>query len=547
MNDTPQLARISEAIDEALDGVHIPRDEAHDGPESDSGPQSNGQSDGKPDSAATVLVNMAMLRYDFGISTTGETYATPKDGYPVVALLRGSKTAIRNTLAREYFREHRKAAPQQALTDALSVVEGFAQEKEEQELYLRVAHNDEGLWLDLGDTTGRAVLISRTGWRIIGRPPMLFKRTTLNGPLPEPDTDGDLGELWELLNVSEDDRPLLIAALVSALFLKMPHPVIAFMGEAGTGKTTTEKIVVSVIDPGPVPVRKPPRDPDSWVTAAAGSWMVALDNLSEIRPWLSDSICRAVTGDGDVRRKLYTDGDHSVFAFRRCVCLNGIDWGATRGDLGERMLPITLERIPESRRLTEDQIWPAWEERHSRILGALLDVAVNILAELPSVELDCKPRMADYAKILHTVDIVLGTNGLDHYIAKQSSLAADSLSGDPFSAALAMMHDEFHGTSAALLHRLTPENPTRDWPKQAREVTALVRRAAPALIKLGWRVEDDGARNHQKVLLWTITPPEIARNPSPQSPHSRDEDDSAGVAGVAGGGYGTSQVGGFEL
>ena len=75
--------------------------------------------------------------------------------------------------------------------------------------------------------------------------------------------------------------------------------------------------------------RKPPRDPESWVTAAAGSWYVGIDNLSDVRPWLSDSICRAVTGDGDVRRKLYTDGELAVFAFRRCVCLNGIDLGAT--------------------------------------------------------------------------------------------------------------------------------------------------------------------------------------------------------------------------
>ena len=113
-----------------------------------------------------------------------------------------------------------------------------------------------------------------------------------------------------------------------------------------------------------------------------------IDNLSDMHPWLSDSICRAVTGDGDVRRKLYTDGEHTVFAFRRCICLNGIDLGATRGDLAERMLPITLERISESKRRSVDEIWARWKQQHARILGAILDLAVQVIAALPSVELE---------------------------------------------------------------------------------------------------------------------------------------------------------------
>jgi hypothetical protein len=495
-------------------------------------------------STATILIEMALARYEFGQSTTGEVFARPKDGPRIVSLLRGSRTAIRSTLAREFYREYGRVASQTALADALSVVEGFAQETDEQELHLRVAQNDAGLWLDLGDLDGRAVLITRTGWEVLEEPPMLFKRTTLNGALPEPEAGGDIADLWRLLNVSQDDRPLLLAAIVASLMPNMPHPVIALTGEAGTGKTTTQKIVVSMIDPGPVPVRKAPRDSESWVTAAQGSWVVGLDNLSEIQPWLSDSICRAVTGDGDVRRKLYTDGDHAVFAFRRCVCLNGIDLGATRGDLGERMLPISLQRIPEHRRLTEDEIWPLWEKMHPRILGVLLDLTAGVLSNLPSVELESKPRMADFAKILRAVDMVLGTDGLAHYISKQSSLAADSLSGDSFSAALAAMTETFEGTSAELRDKLTPatEKPPRDWPKNPRQVTTMVRRAAPSLIKLGWSVEDDGGHNQRKVLKWRLCPPKNAGIEPPPAPPPRANGSACGNTGMAGIENGASQA-----
>ena len=75
---------------------------------------------------------------------------------------------------------------------------------------------------------------------------------------------------------------------------------------------------------------------------------------------------------------------------------------------------------------------------------------------------------------------------------------------------------------------------------------------------MGWTVEDDGARNHLKVIKWTLTPPENTGNHPPQHPQNRDScgdagtawteyctsqarlDDQRGDAGVAGMEYGTS-------
>ncbi len=464
-------------------------------------------------SAATRLVEMAMDMYSFGISTVGEAYALPKSGAKIVATLRGGKASLRGQLAREYFRATRKAAPQQALADALAVLDGMAQESEEIELFLRVAKHDGALWLDLGCQKGRAVKITTHGWTVCDEPPVLFKRTVLNSALPKP-AAGDLNDLWRLLNVSKEDRPLLAAWLVACLFPDIAHPVLGLFGEQGTAKTTAQKMLVNAIDPGPVPTRKPPRDSDSWVTAAAGSWLVGLDNLSKIPDWLSDSICRAVTGDGDVRRKLYTDGEHAVFAFRRCVCINGIDLGSLRGDLAERLLPIHMDVIPESKRLGEEEIRERWDRSHAGILGAVLGLATEVLRLLPSVDLASKPRMADFARVLAAVDIVMGTSGLKHYVAKQRTVAIDSLASDPFSLALAEMRINFTGTSAELLTQLQPERPPKDWPANARAVTILLKRNAPALRKAGWTVTDDGARNQSNSLRCTLNPPEITRNTS---------------------------------
>ncbi len=52
-------------------------------------------------SAATTLIEMAQAKYEFGVSATGETYAIPKEGPKLVAMLRGSKTSLRRQLARD--------------------------------------------------------------------------------------------------------------------------------------------------------------------------------------------------------------------------------------------------------------------------------------------------------------------------------------------------------------------------------------------------------------------------------------------------------------
>lgn len=472
-------------------------------------------------SAATVLVEIGASLYTFGISDDGETFAVPVGGPKVVSMMRGSKTSLRGQLAKVYFKKFGRAAPQQALADALLVLDGMAQEADPMPLYLRVATAGDQTWIDLGDTTGRAIRVSSTEWSIESQPPVLFKRTALMSPLPVPEVGGDLDLLWQRLNVTTDDRAIIVAWLVAALMPGMPHPILTLSGEQGTGKSNAQRTVVSCIDPSPVPLRKPPRDPESWITAAAGSWVVGLDNLSVIPDWLSDSLCRAVTGDGDVRRKLYTDGEHAVFAFQRCIILNSIDLGSTRGDLSERMLPIMLETIPDHRRATEAELWGSWERDHPKILGAVLASLARVKHLLPSVELETKPRMADFALVLAAVDLMLNTKGLEHYLEKQGALAADSLTGDPLVAAIAdKCKAGFEGTAAELLHHLDVERPPKGWPQNARVVTQRLRRHSPAMRKAGWTVSNDGGANKFNVARWVIRPEFTRISSSPSSPSS---------------------------
>jgi bifunctional DNA primase/polymerase-like protein len=487
-------------------------------------------------SNAVRLVEIARDLYEFGLSDKNETYAVRKQGPPLVSMLRGTRQALRTQLANEFYMLTGKSASQQALTDAIGIIEGACQQTgNRQTLYVRVARQGDTSWLDLGDETGTAVKINRSGWSIEPSPPVLFNRTVLVKDLPVPVSGGSLDELWQWLNVEPDDRPLLAAWLIAALYEDIPHPILGLFGEQGTGKTTAMRLIVSAIDATSVPTRKPPRNSEMWVDAAGGSWIVGLDNLSEISPWLSDSLCRAVTGEGDVRRQFYSNTDLVVFEFRRCIILNGIDLGGLRGDLSERLLPIHLRRITEEERLSEADLKAAWKEAHPRILGAILDLAVQIAQVMPTLELARKPRMADFARILTAVDAVLGTRGYARYLDKQSGLAADTLTGDDFIIAIEQMLAKrpdrtFEGTSAELLNLLNPEEDEfnerpkerpRSWPSDGRKVTAHLRRQAPLLRSAGWTVGDDGGANKRGVTRWTITSQtRETANPSPPSPLS---------------------------
>ena len=173
-------------------------------------------------------------------------------------------------------------------------------------------------------------------------------------PLPEPVRDGDgLARLGELLNTDEEHFRLLTAWIVACFIPDLPHPILTFRGEQGTGKSYAAKMVIGIIDPSGAPKRTAPRDIKSWATQAFNSWALCLDNVSIIADWLSDALCRAVTGDGIVDRALYSDDDVVVLEFRRVLAMTTIDAGALAGDLAERLLTIELHTIPDRERREE--------------------------------------------------------------------------------------------------------------------------------------------------------------------------------------------------
>jgi hypothetical protein len=413
-------------------------------------------------STATELVALATDRYELAMSATGEPFAVARAGHgPYLAgMLRGGQASLRAELAAGYARKTGRVPASSALADALNVLEGIAIDRPPVPLALRVARHQAGLVLDLGDPAGRVVVLTSGGWEVAERSPVLFRRTKLTGILPEPERGGRLEALRELglVNLSESTWPLAVAWLVAALVPDIAHPIPLLVGEQGTGKSTTARLLSRLVDPSPAELRSAPRDLEQWAVAAAGSWLVVLDNISGIPDWLSDALCRAVTGDGMVRRRLYENDDLSVLAFRRVVALTSIDPGALRGDLADRIVLFDLERFQH--RGEELHLDQAFHAAWPHLLGGLLDLACQVLAALPTVHVDHPPRLADFARILAATDQVLGTRALETYRALSSRISADVVEADPVAEAvrkLATTTGTWQGTAGELLGKLTAD------------------------------------------------------------------------------------------
>lgn len=473
--------------------------------------------------------------YTLGVTSDGEPFGVDRTRPHIALLLRGGRTGLRAELSRRYFQTHSTVPAAQALADAITVLEGFAAQQEPQRVTLRVAEHTGRVYIDAGDAAGHVFAIGGGRWQLTDTAPVLFRRTKLTGELP---TDlpacgaGDLNALWQFVNVADEDRPVVLAVLVAALVqTDVSHPILTLLAEQGSAKSSATRALVDCIDPSPVPLRQPPRDADGWTVAAAASWVVALDNLSgEIPGWLSDSLCRASTGDGSVKRALYTDSDVSVLAFRRCVIVNGVDIVIGRGDLAERAAVVALPRVTTRR--PEHELAEAWATARPVIVAGLLDLAARVHRLLPDCTVEDSPRMADFAKVLATVDRILGTDGLARYRTTARRLAADTLDA-PFIAELVAANlSVTDATSADVLAQVRPATPDgkppRGWPRNPRAVTTLLTRHAPALRAQGWTVDNDGGRNHLNRTQWTIEPPEE----SPKTDSHNSHDSSSQVSGI---------------
>ncbi len=469
--------------------------------------------------------------------------------------------AARTWLSGLLYQEEKQALGGQSATDAIDVLSAIAQfEGEELEAFTRLAKGSDGeIYLDLGDESWRAVRVTAEGWDVVPEPPVRFRRPRGLRALPIPQRGGSLEPLRTVLNVSTDrDWQLLVAWVVGALRPDGPYPILPLAGEQGSAKTTATRILRHMIDPNEVPVRTLPREERDIIIAAQNGLIIGIDNVSYLRPWLSDALCRMSTGGGFSTRELYTTGEEAIFAACRPVILTGIEDVVVRGDLADRAIPVELPRIPDKQRRTEVDLWATVDRIRPGVLGALLDAVATGLRREGTLILQCPPRMADFALWVCACEPGLPWKQgefLHAYADVRQDLVSVAIEADPIATAVQALMEKQKGSWAGratellkALNKLRDDDkwPPKGWPETSQELGGRLRRVAPLLRKSGLSIEKK--KSGDRIVTISRLDDEAAQKPPDSKPLQESDLDDTGdlsptrTSGVEGAGKGAQQT-----
>jgi hypothetical protein len=203
------------------------------------------------------------------------------------------------------------------------------------------------------------------------------------------------------------------------------------------------------------------------------------------------------TGEADSQRRQYTDDEDVIVELRRAVLLNGINVPTDRGDVLDRSLVVELERIPDTERKTEEELWERFEAEDPKLLGALLDVLSKATALKPSLQLSRRPRLADWGEYAAAVYEVMGWGAetfltdWDEVVKAQNQVTLD---GSPVAQCVLKFMEEKseHTAGASELHKELLEvaedlgiERDRALPKSARWLWKRLKEVLPVLCAAG--------------------------------------------------------------
>jgi len=401
--------------------------------------------------------------------------------------------------------------PPQAIDQAIGELEATAVlAGEQEEVHLRIAGHDGKIYVDLCNAEWEVVEISTEGWRVTNQDvPIRFARSNVIKEMPRPESGGSVGELRRLLTLGEKDEEawsLVLAWLMQSLRPNRgQYPILVLLGGHGTAKTTTLEMLRELVDPAVVAHEHTYHNiRDLYIECVAG-WVLAMDNLSSLPDWLSDTICRLVGDRGGFKtRTLFTNRDQEIFRGKRPVIMNGISDVASRADILDRALLVDLPVIKETDRRYLEELWDDFYAHQPIILGALFDALVAGLKNVDGVRLEKKPRMADFARWAVATEEALGMKAgtfLEAHTTSREGATETALEAEPIWRVLyefAQDYDDgdrWSGNMKELLKELnimeTDEalKRSKDWPKTERKLSDIIKRLAPALLELGVRVE----------------------------------------------------------
>lgn len=280
------------------------------------------------------------------------------------------------------------------------------------QLHKRFAQHGGNYYIDLGvHYSIDAISISAGAWTIEQPKDVHFATEPHLEAISAPQKGGDASALLKYLNIDDELQQLMVLVWLAALpVIDIEHPILLLRGVHASGKTSAGEFIRAVFDPArPLKVSTSKKD-DELALAFYKNPVSFFDNYSKMNDATADMFCKAVTGEGYTKRKLYHDTQLIHLDYKRPVILSSIDQPSSRLDFRSRCLEIPMNAIPQDKRIGEKLLCSKFEEELPDIRGGLLNVLSEALAIRDKIKVVRKTRMTDFDELGAAITMALGKN-----------------------------------------------------------------------------------------------------------------------------------------
>lgn len=213
-------------------------------------------------------------------------------------------------------------------------------------------------------------------------------------------------------NITESEGIVLLRVWFVFLLLRQcspSRPILAFIGQAGSGKSTIFKKVFKLLFGDSREVINPINQFE-FDQSVSNNPLVAIDNKDgPVPPWFLNSLAMSA-GTSDIeRRKLFTDNDTFRMKRQALVGLTAHDPRFARADVSDRLLIINLVRRPDNEFVDERAIFTTITQQRSRIWTAIVkDIQCVLASPLPDNAEVPHTRIQDFATTGYWIAKALG-------------------------------------------------------------------------------------------------------------------------------------------
>src|SRR5918996_1600439 len=494
----------------------------------------NGSGSGKIQSAADVLVQLAientklLFKDQYNIAHAQIHNA---DHYEIIKV---ESSKFKRYLSKLFYDSNsNRVINSDSITNAIQVLQAKGEyEGPTIPLSLRVARQGGDIYYDLSNNKWQCIKITQHDWDLVNSTSCpIFVRYNQT-PQIDPDRNYEQNifeKFLQLTNLKQDQDIVLLKVYIVSLFIPdIPHVMLILHGEKGSAKSTLQTMIKLLVDPAKPTLFTIHNDRSEFIQQLAHNHVSYYDNVKNTPSWLSDEACKAVTGIGQSKRKLYTDDDEIVYEYKRCLGFNGINISLSEPDALDRSLMIELDRISKENRKVESDILADFIIQRPQLLGYIFDTLVKALRLKSTIRCNDMPRMADFALWGEAIARALGYKELEFIQAYYDNIGKqniEAIEANPFGLVIAKSLFEsgkLEGSPQEILdfletvaadNRINTNH--RLWPKAANSVTKRLNQIRSNLLEgLGISVTiNRDTRRNTSIIKIVKQPPDLPKSP----------------------------------